>query len=199
MPHKRYGRSLRFVVSEVDAWLQRGTRRAGGRVRASSAAPTATARAHGACAAVRAIAPCADFPGARRRAVRRRPRAAPARVTLDRFVADTWAPQRGADLKPATRVFYARRDFAAARDAGSDRRAAPVRLRHTFAEPAACRRARDPLRRRAARPRSRAGATNLRARDRGLSRPAGHRRRRRDSGLPAVLAPSGHARDQLLA
>jgi len=28
-------------------------------------------------------------------------------VTLDRFIADTWAPQRAADLKPATRVFYA--------------------------------------------------------------------------------------------
>lgn len=29
------------------------------------------------------------------------------KVTLDRFVADTWAPQRAADLKPATRAFYA--------------------------------------------------------------------------------------------
>jgi integrase len=28
-------------------------------------------------------------------------------VTLDRFIADTWAPQRAADLKPATRAFYA--------------------------------------------------------------------------------------------
>jgi integrase len=28
-------------------------------------------------------------------------------VTLDRFVADAWAPQRAADLKPATRAFYA--------------------------------------------------------------------------------------------
>ena len=28
-------------------------------------------------------------------------------MTLDRFVADTWAPQRAADLKPATRAFYA--------------------------------------------------------------------------------------------
>ena len=28
-------------------------------------------------------------------------------ITLDRFVADTWAPQRAADLKPATRTFYA--------------------------------------------------------------------------------------------
>jgi integrase len=28
-------------------------------------------------------------------------------ITLDRFVADTWAPQRAADLKPATREFYA--------------------------------------------------------------------------------------------
>ena len=28
-------------------------------------------------------------------------------MTLDRFIADTWAPQRAADLKPATRAFYA--------------------------------------------------------------------------------------------
>ena len=28
-------------------------------------------------------------------------------MTLDRFVTDVWAPQRAADLKPATRVFYA--------------------------------------------------------------------------------------------
>ncbi|HYF24711.1 MAG TPA: tyrosine-type recombinase/integrase [Baekduia sp.] len=28
-------------------------------------------------------------------------------MTLDRFVADVWAPQRAADLKPATRTFYA--------------------------------------------------------------------------------------------
>jgi len=28
-------------------------------------------------------------------------------MTLDRFVADVWAPQRAADLKPATRRFYA--------------------------------------------------------------------------------------------
>lgn len=29
------------------------------------------------------------------------------RMTLDRFITDTWAPQRAADLKPATRAFYA--------------------------------------------------------------------------------------------
>ncbi len=28
-------------------------------------------------------------------------------ITLDRFVVETWSPQRAADLKPATRVFYA--------------------------------------------------------------------------------------------
>jgi integrase len=28
-------------------------------------------------------------------------------MTLDRFITDTWAPQRAADLKPATRAFYA--------------------------------------------------------------------------------------------